>query len=122
MTKFPFMVNGVDFSDVVYKYGYRTDRVPVYSPKITTLDGVDRFSLLRTKGYLEITLNPVPKERALAFCEALRQLPATISYYSFQTGMTETETMTVASVPFGVFATIGFRDWLGGETIIFEEL
>ena len=122
MTKFPFTVNGVDFSDVVHKYGYRTNRMPVYSRRVTTLDGVDHYSLIRTKGYLELRLNPVPKERALAFCEALQQLPAEISYHSFQTGMTETESMTVAGMPFGLLAIIGKKDWLDGETIAFEQL
>ena len=122
MTKFPFTVNGADFSDIVHKYGYRTDRTPVFSKKVTTLDGVDHYSLIRTKGYLELRLNPVPKERALAFCEALQTLPAEISYHSFQTGMTETETMTAAGAPFGLFAIIGKKDWLGGEYIAFEQL
>ena len=122
MTKFPFTVNGVDFSDVVHKYGYRTNRMPVYSRRVTTLDGVDHYSLIRTKGYLELRLNPVSKERALAFCEALQQLPAEIIYHSFQTGMPETETMTVAGMPFGLLAIIGKKDWLDGEIIAFEQL
>ena len=122
MTKFPFTVNGQDFSDIVHKYGYRTDRIPVFAKKVTTLNGVDRLFLKRTKGYLELRLNPVPRSRALDFCEALRELPVQVTYLSFQTGMIETETMTVSGMPFSLFAVINGKDWMGGETVIFEEL
>ena len=40
MKKFPFILNGEDFTDLTNKYGYITDRVPVYSSQWTDLSGV----------------------------------------------------------------------------------
>ena len=42
MTKLPFTINGEDFSDIVHKYGYATDTIPVYSRVVTTMDQVGR--------------------------------------------------------------------------------
>ena len=122
MTKFPFTVNGVDFSALVHKRGYATNRVAVYSDTVTTLDGVDHASLLRTKGILTVTLNPAEKSKMLELAEALKTLPAVVSYHSFQTGMTETETMTIAELPMALLLSSAGKDWVGGFELTFRQM
>lgn len=122
MTNLPFTINGVDFSDVVHKYGYATDSIPVYSRTITTLDGVDHCNLIRMRGVLTITTNPVSEARAAAFCSALQSLPAAISYYCFQTGKTVTQTMRASGMPLALTLQNGAARWLSGMEISFEQL
>lgn len=47
MTEFAFKINGTDFSEVVNRYGYETDRVPVSAGQFTDLAGVDHNVVLR---------------------------------------------------------------------------
>lgn len=122
MTHFPFSVNGVDFSGLVHKRGYRTNRVPVYSGKITTLDGRDHFNQIRTKGVLTVTLNPADKSRMLELMEELQTMPVRVRYHSFQTGMTETEKMVVQDMSMALLLSTAGKDWLGGVELTFEQM
>lgn len=122
MTHFPFSVNGVDFSALVHKRGYKTNRVPVYSPKVTTLDGRDHFTQIRTKGVLTVTLNPAEKSKMLALTEELQTMPVRVRYHSFQTGMTETETMVVQDMSLALLLSAAGKDWLGGVELTFEQM
>lgn len=121
MTVFKFKVNGVDFSDIVHKYGYTTDRVPVYSKTVTTLDGVAHTRLIRTKGILKVPLNPASESRISEFYAELQKLPANVEYHSFQSGdVTETMKLSTMSAEF----VLGTPDtkWVAGTRITFEQL
>ena len=123
MTKLPFTINGEDFSDIVHKYGYATDTIPVYSRVVTTMDQVDHQKLVRMRGGLNIRTNPVKAERAAAFCSALRSLPARITYYSFQSGQIVEQTMRLTgSIPRSLALWNGDVKWLDGIPITFEQL
>ena len=122
MTHFPFSVNGVDFSALIHKRGYKTNRVPVYSDSVTTLDGKDHYNLIRTKGVLAVTLNPAEKSKMLALMEELQIQPVRVRYHSFQTGMTETETMVVQDMSMALLLSTAGKDWLGGAELVFEQM
>ncbi len=123
MTKLPFTINGEDFSDIVHKYGYTTDTVPVYSRVVTTMDQVDHQTLIRMRGRLNIRTNPVREERAEAFCSALRSLPATVAYYSFQSGQIVEQTMRLTgSISLSLALWNGDVKWLDGVPLTFEQL
>lgn len=99
MSKYPFALNGVDFSDVVNKYGYETDRVPVFSTQWTDLAGVDHDVRLRDKGVLYVTLNDIDAERSAQLCEQLRRHHLMVKYHSFQLGREVEEHMRITSMP-----------------------
>ena len=122
MTHFPFAVNGVDFSALVHKRGYRTNRVPVYTPQIQTLDGVSHFSLIRTKGVLTVTLNPAEKEKMQQLAEELQILPVKVKYHSFQTGTTEEENMVAQDLSMALLLSSAGKDWIGGFELTFEQM
>lgn len=122
MTRFKFTVNGIDFSDIVHKYGYTTDRVPVYGPTVTTIDGVDHLRLIRTKGMLKVPLNPNSESRVAAFCAELQKLPADVEYHSFQAGVDVSETMKLTSMSAEFVLGTPSTNWVAGTTITFEQL
>lgn len=123
MINLPYEINGESFSDIVHKYGYATDTVPVYSRVVTTLDGVDHQHLLRVRGTLTITTNPVKPDRAAAFCSALRALPGKVKYYSFQTGQVVEQTMRLTGgMPLAVALQNGDTRWLDGMSLTIEQL
>lgn len=122
MNKFPFNVNGIDFSDLVHKYGYTTYRTHVFTDAVRTLDGKDHYSLLRTKGGLKTRLNPAEKSRLQALAEELENLPATVRYYSFQSGTVVTEKMMTVGMPLSLLLSTGGKDWLGGVELTFDEM
>ena len=123
MTKLPFAINGEDFSDIVHKYGYSTDLVPLYSRVVTTMDLVDHQTLGRMRGTLVIRINPVQETRAAEFCSALRSLPATITYHCFQSGRTVEQRMRLTgSMPLALALWNGDTKWLDGLSLTFEQL
>lgn len=122
MTRFKFKVNGVDFSDVVHKYGYTTDRVPVFGKTVTTLDGVDHTRLIRTRGVLKVPLNPTSESRATEFYAELKKLPAEVEYHSFQSGADVTETMKITAMPAEFVMGTPTTNWVAGTSITFEQL
>lgn len=122
MTKFTFKVNGVDFSDIVSKYGYSTERVAVYGKTVTTLDGVDHVKLLRSRGCLTIKINPVGADRMAEFCNALATLPVEIKYHSFQLGTDVSETMRLSNVSASFVLDTPAKKWVDGASVKFEQL
>lgn len=122
MTNYLFTINGVDFSDVVHKYGYQTDLVPVYSKRVTTLDKVDHEVVVRRRGGLTITSNPLKRERAKELAAALSSLPGQIGYHSFQLGRDVTQRMRVTGIPMELVLKTPETDWVSGVTLTFEQL
>ena len=99
MSKFPFILNGQDFTDLANKYGYITDRNPVYSTQWIDLSGVDHRTKLRDRGYLSIQLNDIDADKSLALCTQLLKPDLQVEYYSFQLGRTVTEKMHLTTMP-----------------------
>ena len=99
MKKFPFKLNGEDFTDLANKHGYTTDRIPVYSAQWTDLSGVKHRPKLRDCGYLAVHLNDIEADKSLALCTQLLKPDLHVEYYSFQLGRNVTEKMHLESMP-----------------------
>lgn len=93
MTDLKFKVNNTDFSDMVEKGSYITDRIAVAGAKYTDLNKVDHTTIARWRGYLEVTLNPSSPARIAALYTALATAPCTVDYHSFQLNADVQETM-----------------------------
>lgn len=119
--KYPFLLNGVDFSDVIHKYGYTTDRTPVYSAQWVDLSGVTHSVKLREKGQLSVTLNDIEAERSLELCRHLRKPDLQVTYHSFQTGETVSERMRIDSMPRSLLMIDGTTPIHAGVTLDFEQ-
>lgn len=122
MSKFPFKVNGVDFSALVNKYGYSTDRVPVYSSNWTDLSGTDHSVKLRDKGWLYVTLNDITAEQSAKLCRQLRKPTLDVEYHSFQLGQTVVERMRITSMPRTLLMMDGGVAVHEAVTLSFEQL
>lgn len=83
MTDLTFTINGVDFSSIVQKGEYTTGKIPV-TIKRTDLDKVDHTILIRHRGYIEVTLNPLSPAQAEDLFTQLELSPCTVQYFSFQ--------------------------------------
>lgn len=119
MTDLTFKINGADFSRHVHKYGYQTDRQPVYAAQFTDLSGVDHNIPLRWKGVLTVTLNPMTEAQSARMCAALAAYPLEVTYHSFQLGKDVTEAMTVSTMSRSLALKRGAVRWHEGGTITF---
>lgn len=122
MNRYCFTVNGKDFSDVVEKYGYETNLIPVYSKTVTTLDKVDHMCLVRMRGQLTVRVNSISAERAKDLSAELSSLPASIGYHSFQIGTDVEQTMRISGLPMGITLITPTTVFLDGASITFDEL
>ena len=122
MTQFPFLINGVDFSDVVHRRGYATNREPVYAAAWTDLSGYSHRPVLRTRGTLAIQLNDLKNERSQELCQALLEQPLRVTYWSFNLGRQVTESMEITSVPRQLLLVAAGQPWIAGATLNFTQL
>lgn len=119
MTEYPFKVGGTDFSDMVYKRGYKTVQTPVYGSRVTTMDGATHRVLLRSRWQLTVYLNAPTAARAAALCAAL-DASREITYRRFQTGQDATETMELDGVSLALLAKAADgTQWLEGVELTF---
>ena len=121
MTEYTFKIGGTDFSDMVYKRGYKTDRIPVYSRTVTTLDGVAHRTILRYRGELTVYINAPTAARAAELCSALMSSQR-IEYHSFQLSEDVTETMELSNMPMETLAKATGVQWLQGVELVFQQL
>lgn len=122
MTKYTFQINGTDFSDIVSKYGYDTDLMPVKTNTLTTMDGVDHFRVLRYKGRLNVTLNPQTALDRARIYGALQSQPLTVTYHCFQRGGDVAVKMSLDNMPAVLGLINGSRTLLDQVTLSFTEL
>ena len=71
MIPYTFEINDTSFASIVKKYSYSTDRIPVESQRITTMDGVDHVAIIRYKGVLKLEINPQDETTFNTFCDAV---------------------------------------------------
>ena len=121
MTKYPFKLNGKDFSRLVHKYGYQTERRPVYASRYEDLDGRTRSVVGRWIGGLTIPLNDIPATDAAALGRELLTAPLDVTYYSFQLQREVTERMMIEDFPLALKLATATTDWLGAVMLDFKE-
>lgn len=96
--KYPFIVNGNDFTQYVERDSYSTSVSPVYGTTIQTIDGVGHTALLRVKGALRVTLNPRSAAETAAICTELLKAPCEVQYHCLQRNIDVTALMTVDQI------------------------
>lgn len=92
MTDLSFTINNHDYKAYVEKWSYVTDSIPV-TIKRTDLDGVDHTIVIRHKGYVSVTFNPMSPTVAQSLFSDLANAPCTVTYFSFQAKADVTKTM-----------------------------
>ncbi len=98
MSKYTFMVNSHDYTDLVERDSYRTTLYPVFGETVQTLDGVGHTALLRQKGELSVRLNPQTAATVAALCSDLLNAPCEVKYHCLQRNADVTALMTIDSV------------------------
>lgn len=97
MVNFPFEISGVDFSGMVERDSYSTMLTPIYSQKITTMNGVDHFIQVRTRGGVSVRLNPQTAADTARICTQLLKGPVLVHYYCLQRNADAYATMALDS-------------------------
>ena len=82
--KYTLVVNDVDLTNLVEIDSYATSLDLVYGDSIRTLDGVEHVSVLRYRGVVKFSLNPMPAAKYAAVCEALLETPLQVCYHCLQ--------------------------------------
>jgi hypothetical protein len=98
MSKYTFMVNSHDYTNLVERDSYRTSVTPVYGETIQTLDGFGHTALLRVRGEISVKLNPQTAASAAALCADLLAAPCEVQYHCLQRNANVTAQMTIDSV------------------------
>lgn len=98
MSKYTFLVNSHDYTNLVERDSYRTSVTPVYGETIQTLDGVGHTALLRQKGELSVRMNPQTAATVAALCSDLLNAPCEVKYHCLQRNADVTALMTIDSV------------------------
>lgn len=122
MTPYTFIVNGTSFASLVKKYSYQTDRIPVETERITTMDGVDHVSVKRYKGVLRVDINPQEETQFKTFCDALDSGILTVQYRCLQTKTDVTQYMTVSGMPARSAIVNHNRKLIGDLSLTFTQL
>lgn len=93
MTDLALTINGVNFSGYVQKGEYTTNLVPVVGAKYTDLDKVDHTTVVRHRGSVTVTFNPMGPSAVASLFAALEDCPCQVTYWSFQRGQNVTQSM-----------------------------
>lgn len=122
MIPYTFEVNGTSYASLVKKYSYTTDRIPVETNRVTTMDGVDHVAIIRYRGVLNLEINPQEEATFQAFCAAIASGVLTVKYHCMQTNADVTQQMTVSGMPGALAIQNASRRVIGGLTLTFTEL
>lgn len=125
MVNYSFSINGVDFSGMVERDSYTTALTPVFSKTITTMNGVDHFVQVRTRGFVTVRLNPQTDADAASFCAELLKGPALVRYHCLQRNADVYATMAVDSDLTAAYLSrclhMG-KKWVEAEPVTLREL
>lgn len=97
MVDYVFEIGGEDFSAMVERDSYSTDLSPVFSTTITTMNQVDHFIQVRTRGFVSVRLNPQTSADMARFCSALLKGPVLVRYHCLQRNADVYATMALDS-------------------------
>lgn len=122
MIPYTFEVNDVSFASLVKRYTYATDRIPVETERVTTMDGVDHVAIIRYRGILSMEINPQEETTFQAFCAAIAAGVLKVKYHCLQTNTDVTQYMTVSGMPGALAIQNATRKVINGLTLTFTEL
>lgn len=125
MVNYVFEINGVDFSGMVERDSYNTSLTPVFSPTITTMNGVDHFVQVRTRGGLSVRLNPQTADDVARFCGELLKGPVLVRYHCIQRNADVYATMALDNDLTAAYLSRCLHrglKWVEAESIALREL
>jgi len=122
MIPYTFEINDVSFASIVKKYSYSTDRIPVESPRVTTMNGVDHVAIIRYRGVLSLEINPQDETSFNSFCAAVAAGVLKVKYRCLQTKTDVTQYMTVSGMPGTLAIQNASRKVIDGLALTFTEL
>lgn len=122
MIPYTFKVNNTSYASLVKKYSYQTDRIPVETDRITTMDGVDHVAVKRYKGVLRVDINPSDETTFKNFCADLDNGILTVEYRCLQTETDVVQSMTVSGMPARLAIVNSSRKLIDNLSLTFTQL
>lgn len=95
MLDYSLRINGVDFTSLVERDSYRTNKIPVYSDSIVTMDGITHVALIRNKSEITFSFNPQNAQNTAMACNALLSMPCEVYFYDLQSQAYAVATMMI---------------------------
>lgn len=122
--KYPYIIDGEDFRDMVECDSYETTVEIVYSDVVTTMDGVDHTEAIRKKGVVIASYNPQTAERTAKLCKALLNSPVEVRYHCLVRDVDVLATMIIDGVTARHLSRIllGKKKWNEIGTVTLREL
>lgn len=123
MTRNVLEINGVDFSDIVEKNSYHTERTPI-TQSVTTIDGVEHIAIIREVDSLSFKTNPLTQDRYKTLCDQMRNGFCTVRYTHLQVGAVLVEQMKYDAATAGYLADCKYlnKKWVQPGPIQFIQL
>ena len=118
MSKLPYKVDGVDFTDLVHKYGYSVVYERIHGENdFVYLDGNEEDDILQIKPVVTVRLNDAPDAQATAFLAAVCKNKVSLTYYDPRAGavLTRDALPTVSEV--ALLLEDGGTHWWKGWTV-----
>lgn len=124
MISYRFKAGGLDLAPYVERDSYATTVTPVFTDSVTTMDGVDHYSLLRLRGSVTVKLNPQSAAATALICAALLQHPVTVEYFCLQRQAVVVASMRAPAqtAQFLSRCLAGGQCWMQAANITLEEL
>lgn len=117
MTKLPYKVDAVDFTDLVHKYGYTVTYERVRGENdFVYLNGNEEEDVLQIKPVVAVRINDVPTGELSTFLAAVLKPTVRLTYYDPAHGeITRTALPTVEAV--SLLLDDGTTRWWSGFTV-----
>ena len=93
--KYPLIIGGVDITAMVEIDSYQTALIPVVGGSVTTMDGVTHTSIIREKGQVRFSVNPLTDRQTSKLNDALSKGITEVQYHCLQRNTTVIATMEV---------------------------
>lgn len=124
MLDFTLTVNNTNLTNYIKYDSYETKKTPVFSPSVTTLDGVEHIAVVRYRGACRFEFNPQNAETAQTIAAALMTQPLAVRYYSLQTNQYEDANMKLDDQSAEYLAKCKFvgKKWVQIGKVTLEEL
>lgn len=94
-SRYPVIVGGVDITAMIEVDSYETALIPVYGGSVTTLDGVEHTTVIREKGYLKFSVNPMTDVQTKKLNDAMKNSIAEVQYHCTLRNATVIATMRI---------------------------
>ena len=93
--KYPLIIGGVDITAMVEIDSYQTALIPVVGGSVTTMDGVTHTSIIREKGQVRFSVNPLTDVQTAKLNAGLKSGITEVRYHCLQRNTTIIATMEV---------------------------